>query len=100
MVSEEGKTKVQPASKGQTSAARPTPSPRSWNVGSLRALRKRLTGEIRRYADLSAPTKPETERFRALTYAYSVAAGVLRDEQVDGLVKRLDALEAKLAKKK
>jgi hypothetical protein len=39
------------------------------------------------------PNKDELSKYRTLFYGYSVAAAVLRDEELDGFGKRLDALE-------
>jgi hypothetical protein len=83
--------------KAQASVASKAPSPaRAWSLGNARAVRKRLTGEIRAYTALIEPTKVETDHFKALVFAYSVLASILRDEHDTNLDGRVRSLEAML----
>jgi hypothetical protein len=78
----------------------PPPPSRGWSCSSLKALRRRIVKALQDLEKAEHPDKDALSKYRTLFYGYSTAAGILRDEQLDGLVKRLDALEAKVAKKK
>lgn len=81
--------------KGPAASRLKTPTPRGWACSSLRALRRRIVKALQELEALVAPDKGELSKYRTLFYGYSVAASVLRDEELDGFGKRLDALEEK-----
>jgi hypothetical protein len=95
---EQREIEAKAAGKGQAYVVPRTPAPRAWNLASLRAVRKRLTGEVKAYAELATPTRVETERFRALTFAYSILAGILKDEKASDIEDRLAELEKAVEK--
>ena len=84
-----------PNEKGQG----PPPPSRGWSCSSLRALRRRIVKVLQDLEKEEYPSKEALGKYRTLFYGYSTAAGILRDEQLDGVLKRLTALEAKVAKK-
>jgi hypothetical protein len=69
-------------------------TPPAWQLTNLKKVRKRLTAEIRTYARLSEPSRAETDRFKAVVYALSLVAAILKDERQDALEERIAALEA------
>jgi hypothetical protein len=75
------------------------PPSRGWSCSSLRALRRRIVKALQDLEKEEHPNKDALAKYRTLFYGYSTAAGILRDEQLDGVMKRLTALEAALAKK-
>lgn len=78
-----------------------TPSlgrPRGEALNSLSSVRRRLAALIRDFEKNKAVDKLLIDRLRALVYAYSALAGIVKDAELDDLEHRLTALEAARAK--
>jgi len=84
--------------KGPATLRPKIPTPRGWACSSLRALRRRIVKALQELEAMQDPDKDELSKYRTLFYGYSVAASVLRDEELDGFGKRLDALEDRAEK--
>jgi hypothetical protein len=87
------------SSQDATATRTPPPSGRGWSCSSLKALRRRIVKALQDLEKEEHPDKDALAKYRVLFYGYATAAGILRDEQLDGLVARLDALESRVSKK-
>jgi len=71
--------------------------PRGSSLNDLGSVRRKLAGLIRDFEKVEAVDKLLIDRLRALTYAYGTLAGIVKDAELDDLLARVEALEAKKA---